>query len=187
MTLRGALFAITAAAIALLLTGCDDMTATGDEPAALPHHGTWYFEDPDPADAVPIPPDARLVLGAETFTLAMGAEMGTEEFMLFMTPGITRFEVAGTYTIGGDEGVSFTLPDRLEEAVIVEPSTARTAILPAVVAAAEVIRGDTTAALMVDPANLNQVTISGSFLPGLLILPGVTEVTACKGAPCASS
>ena len=186
MTLKGALLAITAWAITLALSGCDDMTGTGDEPAALPHHGTWYFEDPDPADDTPLPPDARLVLGAETFTLAMGDGMGTE-FTLFDQSGVTRFEVTGTYTIGGDEGVSFTLSDRLEDAVIVEPSTARTAILPAVVAAAEVIRGDTTATLMIDPAILNRVTISGASLPGLLNLPGVTEVTACKGAPCASS
>ena len=40
---------------------------------------------------------------------------------------------------------------------------------------------------MIDPADLNRVTISGASLPELLNMPGVTEVTACKGMPCASS
>ena len=36
----------------------------------------------------------------------------------------------------------------------------------------------------IDSATPNMVTISGAFMPALLNLPGVTEVTACKGAPC---
>ena len=183
MTLKGALLAITAGAITLALSGCDDMTGTGDEPAALPHHGTWYFEDPVPADDVPLPPDARLVLGAETFTLAMGDGMGTE-FTLFDQSGVTKFEVSGTYVIGADGSVSFTFDP---EDVIVEPDAVKSAIAPKVLAAAQALSADTSAMLMIDPANFNRVTISGASLPGLLGLPGVTEVTACKGAPCASS
>ena len=183
MTSRGALLAITAGAIALALSGCDDMTGTDDVPATLPHHGTWYFEDPDPGDAVPVPPDARLVLTPAGFTLAMGDGEKTE-FTLFDTPGVTRFQVTGTYTIGADGSVSFTLdPDD----VIVEPNAVKSAIAPRVRAAAEALSVDTSAMLVVDPADLDRVTISGASLPGLLGLPGVTEVTACKGAPCASS
>ncbi len=183
MTPKGVLLAVTAGAIALALTGCDDMTATGDEPTTLPYHGTWYFEDPDPADDVPLPPDARLVLGAETFTLAMGDGMGTE-FTLFDQSGVTRFEVTGTYVIGADGSVSFTF-DPAD--VIVKPNAVKSAIAPQVLAAAQALSADTSAMLMIDPADLNRVTISGASLPGLLNLPGVTEVTACKGAPCASS
>ena len=183
MTPKGVLLAVTTGAIALALIGCDDMTGTGDEPAALPHHGTWYFEDPDPDDAVPIPPDARLVLGAETFTLAMGDGMGTE-FTLFDQSGVTRFEVSGTYVIGADGSVSFTLD---QDDVIVEPDAVKAAIALELVAAAAVLSADTSAMLMIDPANLNRVTISGASLPELLNMPGVTKVTACKAAPCASS
>ena len=38
--------------------------------------------------------------------------------------------------------------------------------------------------VVIDPATPNMVTISGTFMPALLSLPGVMEVTACKGAPC---
>ena len=62
-----------------------------------------------------------------------------------------------------------------------------TAIRAAVVAAAEALSADTSAMLEIDAATLDRVTISGDFLPGLLNMPGVMEVTACKGAPCASS
>ena len=183
MTPKGVLLAVTAGAIALVLAGCDDVTATGDEPAALPHHGTWYFEDPDPADDVPLPPDARLVLTPAGFTLAMGDDEKTE-FTLFETPGVTRFQVTGTYVVGADGSVSFTLdPDD----VMVEPDAVQSAIAPQVRSAAEALSADTSAMLMIDPANFNRVTISGASLPGLLGLLGVTEVTACKGAPCASS
>ena len=179
------MLAVSVAAIALVLSGCDDMTGTGDVPAELPHHGTWYFDDPVPGDGVRVPPDARLVLTATKFTLAMGD--GMEPFTLFDVPGVTRFEVTGTYMIGADGSASFTLPEPPTSTVIVEPSTAETAILAAVVAAAEALSADTSAMLEIDPANLDRVTISGDFLPGLLNLPDVTEVTACKGAPCASS
>lgn len=183
MTLRSALLAITAGAIALALSGCDDMTGTDDVPAALPYHGTWYFEDPDPDDAVPIPPDARLVLTQAGFTLAMGDDEKTE-FMLFETPGVTKFQVNGTYMIGADGSVSFTLDP---EDVIVEPNAVKSAIAPQVVAAAAALAADTSAMLMIDPADLNRVTISGASLPGLLNMPDVMEVTACKGMPCPSS
>lgn len=183
MTPRGALLAITAGAIAVALSGCDDMTGRDDVPATLPYHGTWYFEDPDPDDAVPIPPDARLVLTPAGFTLAMGDDEKTE-FTLFETPGVTRFQVTGTYMIGADGSVSFTLDP---EDVIVEPNAVQSAIAPQVLAAAQALSLDTSAMLIVDPADLNTVTISGPSLPGLLNLPGVTEVTACKGAPCAPS
>ena len=183
MTLKGALLAITAAAIALALSGCDDMTGTGDEPTTLPHHGTWYFEDPDPGDAVPIPPDARLVLTPADFTLAMGDDEKTE-FTLFETSGVTRFQVTGTYVIRADGSVSFTLDP---EDVIVEPNAVKSAIALEVVAAAAALSADTSAMLMIDPANLHRVTISGASLPELLNMPGVMEVTACKGMPCPSS
>ena len=174
--------AVAAVAVALMLTGCDDMSGTGDEPAALPHHGTWYFADPDPDDDVPVPPGARLVLAETEFTLAMGDGMDTP-FPLFQTPGVTRFEVSGTYTIGV-EGASFDLPDDLASDVIVKPDSVQEMIAARVVAAAAALQEDATATIMVDPTDLNRVTISGDFLPGLLSLPDVTEVTACKGAPC---
>ena len=183
MTLRGALLAITAAAITLVSSGCEDMTGTGDEPTTLPHHGTWYFADPDPDDDVPVPPDSRLILKETEFTLAMGDDMGTE-FMLFDTPGVTRFEVTGTYMIGADGSVSFTLSD---EDVIVEPNAVKSAIALEVRAAVAALSAATSAMLMIDPLDLNRVTISGDFLPELLNLPDVTEVSACKGAPCSSS
>ena len=186
MTGRVPLLAVSVAAIALVLSGCDDMTGTGDVPAELPHHGTWYFDDPVPGDGVRVLPDARLVLTATKFTLAMGDDSDTP-FTLFMTPGITKFEVTGTYMIGADGSASFALLDPPTSAVTVEPDSAQRAIADAVVAAAAALQADSTAMLMVDPANLDRVTISGSFLPGLLNLPDVTEVTACKGAPCASS
>ena len=182
---RFALLAVAAAAVALMLTGCDDMSGTGDEPAASPHHGTWYFADPNPDDDVPVPPGARLVFTETEFTLAMGDDMDTP-FRLFQTPGVTRFEVSGTYTIGA-EGASFDLPDDLASDVTVEPASVKAMIAAGVVAAAAALQEDATAMIMIDPTDLNTVTISGDFLPGLLNLPGVTEVTACKGAPCASS
>lgn len=182
---RVALLAVAAAAVALMLTGCDDMSGTGDEPTALPHHGTWYFADPNPDDDVPVPPGARLVFTETEFALAMGDDMDTP-FPLFQTPGVTRFEVSGTYTIGA-EGASFDLPDDLASDVIVEPASVKAMIAAGVVAAAAALQEDATATIMIDPTDLNRVTISGDFLPGLLNLPGVTTVTACKGAPCASS
>ncbi len=183
MTPRGALLAVTAAAIALVLSGCDDMTVTDDVPTALPHHGTWYFDDPDPDDGVPVPPDARLVLTETEFTLALGD--GMETFTLFDVPNVTRFEVTGTYMVGAHLSASFGLDPA--DAVTVEPESAERAIAQKVVAAVEALSADTSAMLEIDPANTDRVTISGSFLPGLLNLPGVTEVTACKGAPCESS
>ena len=86
--------------------------------------------------------------------------------------------------IGADGSVSFTFDP---EDVIVEPDAVKSAIAPKVLAAAQALSADTSAMLMIDPADFNRVTISGASLPGLLGLPGVTEVTACKGAPCASS
>ncbi len=185
MTPRGALLAITAVAIALVMSGCDDMTVTDDVSTALPHHGTWYFDDPVPGDGVPVPPDARLVLTETEFTLAMGD--GIETFTLFDVPNVTKFEVTGTYMVGADLSASFALLDPPTSAVTVEPDSAQRAIAEEVVAAAAALQADSTAMFMVDPANPDRVTISGSFLPGLLSLPGVMEVTACKGAPCASS
>ena len=199
MTKRVSLIAVIAAAIALLLSGCDsgpgtdDMMDGDDMPATLPHHGTWYFADPDPADMIPLPPDARLVLDAKTFKLAIGDEMGTA-FTLFMTPGVTKFVVTGTYTIGADGSASFSLPDADMDgapdltAVEVEPATVLPTIGPAIVTAAAAIPADAPAMVEFDdPANPTKVTISGAFLPGLLNLPGVTAVIACKGVPCASS
>ena len=69
------MLAVSVAAIALVLSGCDDMSGTDDVSTVLPHHGTWYFDDPDPDDDMPVPPDARLVLTAADFTLAMGDGM----------------------------------------------------------------------------------------------------------------
>ena len=113
-----------------------------DMPMTLPHVGTWYFADP--AGTIPVPPDARLVLNAEGgFTLAMGDEMGTE-FTLFMTPGITKFEVSGTYMIGADESASFSLPDNPASAVSVEPPASLAAIGPALVTALAAIPADDT-------------------------------------------
>lgn len=192
MRKRVSLLAVTVVVIALVLSGCgngpgtDDMMDGDDMPATLPHHGTWYFADPDPADMIPLPPDARLVLDAETFKLAIGDKMGTA-FTLFMTPGVTRFEVSGTYTIGADGSASFNLPMDVASAVIIEPAALALQITPNVLAAVQAIPADDTVMVVIDPANPTTVTISGAFLPGLLNLPGVTAVTACKGAPCASS
>ncbi len=185
MTPRGALLAITAVAIALVMSGCDDMTVTDDVSTALPHHGTWYFADPNPDDAIPLPPDARLVLTETEFTLAMGD--GMETFTLFDVPNVTTFEVTGTYTIGADGSASLSLPNPLEVAVVVKPYAAKTAIEAAVNAVAAELPADSSPVVMFDLANPEKVTISWDFLPALLDLPGVTEVTACKGAPCASS
>ncbi len=182
MTPRGALLAITAVAIALVMSGCDDMTVTDDVSTALPHHGTWYFADPNPDDAIPLPPDARLVLTETEFTLAMGD--GTEMFMLFDVPGVRRFEVTGTYTIGAD-GASFSLPPDPTDAVTVEPAALQTQIAPGVVTAAAALQDDATVMIMVDVvATPSRVTISGSFLPELLNLPDVTRVIACKDEAC---
>ena len=165
-----------------MLSGCEDLTGTDDMPTALPHIGTWYFADPDPDDDVPVPPDARLILKETEFTLAMGD--GTEMFMLFDVPGVRRFKVTGTYTIGAD-GASFSLPADPTDAVTVEPAALQMQIAPGVVTAAAALQEDATAMIMVDVvATPSRVTISGSFLPELLNLPNVTEVTACKGDPC---
>ena len=129
-----------------------------------------------------VPPDARLILKETEFTLAMGD--GTKMFMLFDVPGVTRFEVSGTYMIGAD-GASFSLPDPPTSAITVEPLALLPEITPAVVAAAAAIPEDATAMIMIDVvATPSRVTISGSFLPGLLNLPNVMTVTACKGDPC---
>ena len=186
MTKKIPLFAVTAAAIVLVLSGCEDLSGTDDMPTALPHIGTWYFDDPKPDDAMPLPPGARLVLTETAFTLAMGDDAGTP-FTLFGTPDVTRFEVTGTYMIGVDGSASFSLPDKPEDAVIVEPAARQRAIGAAVVAAAAALPADTSPMVMIDPGPPTMVTISGSFLPGLLNLPDVMEVTACKGAPCPSS
>ena len=186
MTRKIPLFAVTAAAIALVLSGCEDLTGTDDMPTALPHIGTWYFADPDPDDDIPVPPGARLVLGETEFTLAMGDDTGTM-FTLFQTPGVTKFEVTGTYMIGVDGNASFSLPDDLGSAVTVKPDELTSEIAPEVVTAAAALSADASAKVVFDPVNPNRVTISGSFLPGLLSLPNVTEVTACKGAPCMPS
>ena len=177
MTLRFALLAVTAAAIALVLSGCEDLydmdTAGDDMSPALPHIGTWYFADPDPDDDVPVPPDARLVLEEATFTLAMGDDMETT-FALFDTPGVTKFEVTGTYMIGADGSASFGLPDNPADAITVEPAELRMQIAPKVVTAAAALQEDATAMIMIDVvATPSRVTISGSFLPGLLNLPDV--------------
>ena len=190
MTMKITLFAITAAAITLGLSGCDgllgtdDMDTAGDDMSpALPHIGTWYFADPDPADDIPVPPDARLVLGEIEFTLAMGDEMGTA-FTLFETPDVTKFKVTGTYTIGAD-GASFSLPDPPTSAITVEPAALQMQIARGVVIAAAALQEDATAMIMIDVvATPSRVTISGSFLPELLNLPGVTAVTACKDKAC---
>ena len=113
----------------------------------------------------------------------MGDDEKTE-FTLFETSGVTRFQVTGTYVIRADGSVSFTLDP---EDVIVEPNAVKSAIALEVVAAAAALSADTSAMLMIDPANLNRVTISGASLPELLNMPGVMEVTACKGMPCPSS
>ena len=184
MTGKVPLLAVAAAALALVLSGCDDMSATDDVPTALPHHGTWYFADPVPG--VPVPPDARLELEETEFTLAMGD--GMEAFTLFDVPGVTRFEVTGTYMIEADGSASFGFPQDPLDAVTLEPDELRVQIAPQVVAAAAALQEDTTVMIMIDVvATPIKVTISGSSLPGLLNLPGVTEVTACKGTPCASS
>ena len=64
MTKKISFFVVTAAAVALVLSGCgkgpgmDDM----DMATVLPHVGTWYFADPVPDDDKPLAPNARLEL-----------------------------------------------------------------------------------------------------------------------------
>ena len=183
MTKKIPLFAVTAAAIVLVLSGCEDLSGTDDMPTALPHIGTWYFDDPKPDDAMPLPPGARLVLTETAFTLAMGDDAGTP-FTLFGTPDVTRFEVTGTYMIGVDGSASFSLPDPPTSTLTVEPDALKMEIAANVVLAAVAFSADASAMVVFDPANPNRVTISGAFLPGLLNLPDVTEVTACKDEAC---
>jgi hypothetical protein len=188
MTKKISFFVVTVAAVALVLSGCsrgpgmDDMEPD-DMATVLPHIGTWYFADPMPDDAILVPPGARLVLEEAKFTLAMGDDMGTS-FTLFETPGVTKFEVFGTYMIGAGGSASFSFPEDLVSAVTVEPAALALQIAPNALAAVATIPEDATAMVVIDPATPNMVTISGAFMPALLNLPGVMEVTACKGAPC---
>jgi hypothetical protein len=192
MTKKISFFVVTVAAVALVLSGCsrgpgmDDMEPD-DMATVLPHIGTWYFADPDPDDDKPVAPNARLELTDTTFAVKMGDDDMTT-FELFQTPGFTKFEVEGTYTAGADGTFSFSLPDEDMDGVpdltafVVEPVQ----LAPALVVGLETAQLGATADAMVviDPATPNMVTISGAFMPALLNLPGVMEVTACKGAPC---
>ena len=189
MTKKISFFVVTVAAVTLVLSGCGKGPGMDMEPddmaTVLPHIGTWYFADPMPDDAIPVPPGARLVLTATGFTLAMGDDMETT-FTLFETPGVTKFEVKGTYTIGADGSTSFNLLDPLSSAVAVEPAALALQIAPKALAAVAAIPEDATAMVVIDPATPNMVTISGDFMPTLLNLPGVTAVTACKVMACAA-
>ena len=183
MTKKISFFVVTAAAVALVLSGCGKGPGMDEMATVPPHIGTWYFADPMPDDAIPVPPGARLVLTETAFTLVMGDDMETP-FTLFETPGVTKFEVKGTYTIGADGSTSFNLLDPLSSAVAVEPAALALQIAPKALAAVAAIPEDATAMVVIDPATPNMVTISGDFMPALLNLPGVTEVTACKDMEC---
>jgi hypothetical protein len=187
MTKKISFFVVTVAAVTLVLSGCGKGPGMDMEPddmaTVLPHIGTWYFADPMPDDAIPVPPGARLVLTATGFTLAMGDDMETT-FTLFETPGVTKFEVKGTYTIGADGSTSFNLLDPPTSAVEVEPVALALQIAPKALAAVATIPEDATAMVVIDPATPNIVTISGDFMPTLLNLPGVTAVSACKDMAC---
>ena len=187
MTKKISFFVVTVAAVTLVLSGCgkgpgmDDMEPD-DMATVVLHIGTWYFADPMPDDAILVPPGARLVLTATGFTLAMGDDMGTS-FTLFETPGVTKFEVSGTYTAAADGTFSFSLPEDLVSEVTVEPATVELAIALRLAIAVAAIPEDATAMVVIDPATPNIVIISGAFMPALLNLP-VTEVTACKNMAC---
>ena len=187
MTKKISFFVVTVAAVTLVLSGCGKGPGMDMEPddmaTVLSHIGTWYFADPMPDDAIPVPPGARLVLTATGFTLAMGDDMETT-FTLFETPGVTKFEVKGTYTIGADGSTSFNLLDPPTSAVEVEPVALALQIAPKALAAVATIPEDATAMVVIDPATPNIVTISGDFMPTLLNLPDVTSVTACRGMEC---
>ena len=187
MTKKISFFVVTAAAVALVLSGCSRGPGMDDMDMALPHIGTWYFADPMPDDDILVPPGARLVLEEAKFTLAMGDDDMTT-FELFQTPGFTKFEVSGTYTAGADGTFSFSLPDEDMDGVpdatafVVEPQQ----LIPAVVFGLATAQLGATADAMVviDSATPNMVIISGDFMPALLNLPDVTEVTACKNMAC---
>ena len=190
MTKKISFFVVTAAAVALVLSGCGKGPGMDDMDMALPYVGTWYFADPVPDDDKPLAPNARLELTDTMFEVKMGDDAMTT-FELFQTKGFTKFEVSGTYTAGADGTFSFSLPDEDMDGVpdltafVVEPVQ----LAPVVLAGLATAQLGATAEAMVviAPATPNMVTISGDFMPALLNLPDVTEVTACKGDPCMPS
>ena len=192
MTKKISFFVVTAAAVALVLSGCGKGPGMDMEPddmaTVLPHIGTWYFADPNPDDDKPVAPNARLELTDTKFAVKMGDDDMTT-FELFQTPGFTKFEVEGTYTAGADGTFSFSLPDEDMDGVpdatafVVEPMQ----LAPALVVGLAAAQLGATADAMVtinDSATPNMVTISGPFIPTLLNLPDVMEVTACKDEVC---
>ena len=172
------LFVVTAAAVALVLSGCSRGPVMADEQPMMPSlDGTWHFA----AASVEIEAGAFTVIAGDT-TMALGTEVPFATITKAVVKG-TIATIAGqdgayTLTVGTDApSVQLTFLPTVTEA---EKVTLRATVMEALMAAgnAPVMIGIDAEA---DPVTM---TVTGPFITTLLGEPMGTKLIACMGAPC---
>ena len=188
MTKKISFFVVTAAAVALVLSGCsrgpgmDDMEP--DDMATVPAHiGTWYFADPMPDDDILVPPGARLVLEEAKFTITAGdgnAPIGMEA----PYNAITMIVVTGDFEVAD---AAFTLAvsdDGVDATFAAGVTTAEQEVLSAAILAGLQV-ADNSPVMVTISEDGNTMTLEGAFIVSLLKLPADTPaVMACKDMAC---
>ena len=177
------LFVVTAAAVALVLSGCsrgpgtDDMEMPDEQPTMPSLDGTWYF-----AAAV-----VEVEAGAFTVTAGDGTvALGTEGHFAMITMVVVKGTIAaqdGAYmlTVGTDaDSVDLTFAPTVPEAAQGTATAVVTGLLMTADDAPVMVDIDAEA----DPVTM---TVTGSFITTLLGLPMGTELVACMGTPCVPS
>ena len=167
------LFVVTAAAVALVLSGCSRGPAMADEQPTMPSlDGTWHFA----AGIV------EVEAGAFTVTAGDGKmALGTEGHFATITMVVVKGTIAaqdGAYMLTVDaDSVKLTFLPIVPEA---EQGTA-TAFVTGLLMAAD------DAPVMIDidaEADPVTMTVTGSLITTLLGEPMGTKLIACMGVPC---
>ena len=171
------LFVVTAAAVALVLSGCSRgpaMADTPDEQPTMPSlDGTWYFDGFAATIAVPA---VEVTVG--TGTMPLSPDPASPYSM------VTQIVVKGTLAV---EGTAYKL-------TLSEEADAITTTPPAAAAAAAVLlrpaietAQDEDVTITVDE-DADTMTVMGSFLDTLVGAFGMVVpeggLVGCKGAPC---
>ena len=179
MTKKISFFVVTAAAVALVLSGCrngpgmDDMEPD-DMATVLPYVGTWHLAG--------LPVAATVKLEAAEFTITAGdgtAAIGMEApydviTMIVVTGDFEVADAAFTLTVSDDDGVDATFA-----AGVMQQEVLSAAILAGLQVA------DDAPVMVTISDDGNTMTLQGAFIVSLLKLPADTPaVMACKDMAC---
>ena len=188
------LLVVTAAAVALVLSGCgrgpgtDDMEMPDEQPMDMPDEqpmempdeqpmmpsldGTWHFAE------------ATVEVQAGAFTVRAGdgtMPLGAEGHFAMVTMVVVKGTIAaqdGAYLLTVDaDSVQLTFADSV-------PAAAQ-GPAEAIVRAALMAADDDPVMIEIDAeADPATMTVTGSFITTLLDMPAGTELVACMGTPC---